>query len=49
MFKAQLNLTKNKKMVLTSGVIEHLQMDSHKTQGHNPNIDEAMKKLTSNL
>ena len=38
-------LTKNKKMVLTNGIIEHLQMDSHKTQGHYVNYEEKMNKL----
>jgi hypothetical protein len=41
-------LTKNKKMVLTNGIIEHLQMDSHKTQGHYVNYEESINKLMNN-
>ena len=38
-------LIKNKKIVLTNGIIEHLQMDSHKTQGHYVNYEENINKL----
>ena len=41
-------LTKNKKIQLTNGLLKHLQMDSHKTQGHNIDYDESIKKLLTN-
>ena len=39
---------KNKEMVLTNGVIKHIQMDSHKTQGHNVDFDKNMTNLINN-
>lgn len=41
-------ITKNKKMILTNGLLQHIQMDSHKTQGHNVNYDNNMSKLITN-
>ena len=41
-------LTKNKKMFLTNGLLQHLQMDSHKTQGHSVDLEESIKNLISN-
>ena len=38
-------LTKNKKMLLTQGLLQHLQMDSHQTQGHKVDYEENLKKL----
>lgn len=35
----------NKKMLITNNVLKHLQLDSHKTQGHNVNLEESLKKL----
>ena len=40
--------TKNKKMKLTNGLLKHLQMDSHKTQGHNVDYSNNMFKLLKN-
>ena len=40
--------TKNKEMVLTNGVIKHIQMDSHKTQGHQIDFDKNMNNLINN-
>jgi hypothetical protein len=40
--------TKNKEMVLTNGVIKHIQMDSHKTQGHQIDFDKNMTNLINN-
>lgn len=31
---------KNKKLMLTKGLLEHLQLDSHKTQGHNVDMNK---------
>ena len=41
-------MTKNKKMVLTNGLLQHLQMDSHKTQGHHVDFDANKNKLLFN-
>ena len=41
--------TKNKKMMLTNGLLQHIQMDSHKTQGHSVDYENNMFKLTNNL
>jgi len=38
---------KNKKMALTNGLLKHLQLDSHKTQGHEVNLEESVRKLIS--
>jgi hypothetical protein len=38
-------MTKNKKMGLTQGLLQHLQMDSHKTQGHEVNYEDNINKL----
>jgi hypothetical protein len=38
-------MTKNKKMTLTQGLLQHLQMDSHKTQGHEVNYEKNINKL----
>lgn len=38
-------LTKNKKMMLTNGILKHLQLDSHKTQGHEVNLEKQIEKL----
>lgn len=38
-------LTKNKKMALTQGLLQHLQMDSHKTQGHEVDFEKNLEKL----
>ncbi len=40
--------TKNKKMLFTKGILQHLQMDSHKTQGHNVDYSDNMSKLLKN-
>jgi hypothetical protein len=42
-------LTHNKNVKIIPKVLTHFQLDSHKTQGHNPNLDDAMIKLTNNL
>lgn len=39
---------KNKKVLLTKGLLQHLQMDSHKTQGHKVNEKENINKLIMN-
>jgi hypothetical protein len=41
--------TKHKKMMLTNGLLKHVQMDSHKTQGHNVDYENNMFKLSNNL
>ena len=41
-------LIKNKEMVLTNGVIKHVQMDSHKTQGHSIDFEKNMSNLINN-
>ncbi len=41
-------LTKRKKMMLTNGVLQHIQMDSHKTQGHVVDFNNNMSKLIKN-
>jgi len=38
-------LIKEKKMMLTQGLLQHLQMDSHKTQGHEVDYDKNLEKL----
>jgi hypothetical protein len=35
----------NKKMLITNNVLKHLQLDSHKTQGHKVNLEESLNKL----
>jgi hypothetical protein len=40
---------KNKKMMLTNGLLKHMQLDSHKTQGHFVNQEEQLKKLFENI
>lgn len=37
-----------KKQILTRGLLTHLQLDSHKTQGHDVNISESFQKLIYN-
>jgi hypothetical protein len=39
---------KNKKLLLTQGLLEHLQLDSHKTQGHHVDMDQSLNKLYQN-
>jgi hypothetical protein len=39
---------KNKKMMLTNNLLKHVQLDSHKTQGHDTNIKENMERLLKN-
>lgn len=34
-----------KKMLITNNVLKHLQLDSHKTQGHKVNLEESLNKL----
>jgi hypothetical protein len=41
-------LSKNKRMVLTNGLLQHLQMDSHKTQGHPVDYEKNLEKLLTN-
>ena len=41
-------LHKNKKMMLTNGVLEHLQLDSHQTQGIFEVRKNQLEKLTQN-
>ena len=38
-------ITKNKKMLLTNRLLQHIQMDSHKTQGHQVDYKKNMDKL----
>jgi hypothetical protein len=40
---------KNKRLVLTNGFLKHYQMDSHKTQGHYVDTENAINKLTTNV
>ena len=40
--------TKNKKMLLTNGLLQHIQMDSHETQGHDVDYSDNMSKLLKN-
>jgi hypothetical protein len=42
-------ITKNKKMLLTNGLLKHVQMDSHKTQGHNVDYESNINKLVNNV
>lgn len=35
----------NKKMLITNNLLKHLQLDSHKTQGHNVNLEKSLKEL----
>ena len=42
-------ISKNKKMILTNGLLEHIQMDSHKTQGHMVDFDKNINKLVNNI
>jgi hypothetical protein len=35
----------SKKMLITNGILQHLQLDSHKTQGHEVNLEESLNKL----
>jgi len=39
---------KNKKMMLTNKLLTHIQLDSHKTQGHKVNMEESLNKLLQN-
>jgi len=41
-------MIKNKKMMLTQGILQHLQLDSHKTQGHEVNYESSIEKLINN-
>lgn len=41
-------ITKNKKMQLTNKLLQHIQMDSHKTQGHDVDYEKNISKLISN-
>lgn len=36
---------KNKKVLLTKGLMKHLQMNSHKTQGHTVDFENSLNKL----
>jgi hypothetical protein len=38
----------DKKTTIISNIMKHFQLDSHKTQGHNPDFNEAMRQLTNN-
>jgi hypothetical protein len=38
---------KKKKQLITQGLLKHLQLDSHKTQGHSVNMDDSLKTLMS--
>ena len=38
-------LNKIRKMLITNNVLKHLQLDSHKTQGHKVNLEESLNKL----
>jgi hypothetical protein len=38
---------RKKKQLITNGILQHLQLDSHKTQGHSVNMDDSLKKLMS--
>ena len=40
---------KNKKMLITNGILKHLQLDSHKTQGHNVDVNGGLNKLYQNI
>jgi len=40
---------KNKKMLVTNNILKHLQLDSHKTQGHNVDMDVSLNKLYQNI
>ncbi len=42
-------LLKNKKIALTKGLIQHLQMNSHETQPHKVDFEIGMKKLVHGL
>jgi hypothetical protein len=42
-------LLKSKKVALTRGLIQHLQMNSHETQPHKMDFETGMKKLVENL
>lgn len=39
---------KNKKHIITNGLMKHLQLDSHKTQGHHVNLEVSYDKLFNN-
>jgi hypothetical protein len=39
---------KNKKLLLTNGLLKHLQLDSHKTQGHFVDLETSYNKLINN-
>lgn len=39
---------RKKKQLITQGILQHLQLDSHKTQGHSINMDDSMKILMNN-
>ena len=39
---------KNKRMMLINTLLKHIQMDSHKTQGHFVDKDEQLKKIINN-
>jgi hypothetical protein len=39
---------KNKKMVLINHLLKHIQMDSHKTQGHFVNKENELKRIINN-
>lgn len=40
---------KNKKLLLTNGLLKHIQMDSSKTQGHFVNQSELLDKIVNNI
>jgi hypothetical protein len=35
----------NKKIGITNGLLQHIQMDSHKTQGHQVNMEDSLNRL----
>ena len=39
---------RKKKQLLTQGLLTHLQLDSHKTQGHSVNMENSLQKLFTN-
>ena len=40
---------KNKKFIITNGLLKHFQLDSHSTQGHDVNLVENYNKLLMNI
>jgi len=39
---------RKKQQVITNGLLKHLQLDSHKTQGHDVDMSESIQKLFTN-